>query len=99
MWMPPCLDGAGARRVDRTRLRRLYKVSALPALPLSGCRIAATQKQPFGPGLFAPMPSSFLVLRANSFRRRPREDFEQALRPISLHCGRRCVPSCTDQRS
>ncbi len=45
------------------------------------CRMAAAQAQPFGPGLFARnpasllshvstyIPSRFLVLRANSFRR------------------------------
>ena len=56
------------------------------------CRMAATQRQPFGPGLFARRPASsfgrvrtytpsfFLGLRANRSRRGLRGDREQALR-------------------
>ncbi len=52
-----------------------------PSSQAEGCRVAATQTQPFGPGLFAHMPASslscvstytpsfFLGLRANSSRR------------------------------
>jgi len=52
-----------------------------PSSQAARCRMAATQGQPFGPGLFAHMaasslsyvstyaPSFFLALRANSFRR------------------------------
>ncbi len=52
-----------------------------------GCRMVATQRQAFGPGLFAPRPASsldrvssfFLGLRANSLRRELRGEYEQAL--------------------
>ena len=67
-----------------------------PSGQAARCRMAATQWQPCGPGLFAPIPASsfsrgrtstpslFLGLRANSSRRGVLGDHEQALKAIIM---------------
>ena len=72
-----------------------------PSGQAARCRMAATQRQPFGPGLFARRPASslgrvrtytpsfFPGLRANRSRRGLREDHKQALDDSArFHRGR-----------